>query len=177
MAEVDSELALDVQWQPFSLSVLNEGNEPGNHEVWHARGHMLGKLLMTVQKELGNKDVAALYTLLGTKLHNEKRDDFDAVVKESLHEAGIDQGLLDKSDNHATDDALRANTAHGIKLVGPDVGVPIVAIDEKAFFGPVISPAPKGEDAINLWKSVSLAIATPGFYELKRGRTVGPDFS
>jgi hypothetical protein len=64
----------------------------------------------------------------------------------------------------------------GIKLVGNDVGTPIIAINGVGFFGPVISPAPKGEEAGKLWDGVVLSASYPGFFEIKRSRTVGPIF-
>jgi hypothetical protein len=45
-----------------------------------------------------------------------------------------------------------------------------------AFFGPVVTPAPKGEAAGLLWDGVLLVASTPGFDELKRSRELGPIF-
>ena len=46
-----------------------------------------------------------------------------------------------------------------------------------AFFGPVVSPAPTGEAAGRLWDGVLAVAGTPGFFELKRTRDVGPIFA
>ncbi len=70
-----------------------------------------------------------------------------------------------------------ASHDRAISLVGNDVGTPVVAIGEAAFFGPVISPAPKGEQAGRLWDGLALCLEVPGFYELKRARKGGPDFA
>ncbi len=56
------------------------------------------------------------------------------------------------------------------------MGTPIIAVEGTAFFGPVISPAPKGEEAGKLWDGVLLAASYPGFFEIKRSRNVGPIF-
>jgi hypothetical protein len=53
----------------------------------------------------------------------------------------------------------------------------VISVEGVAFFGPVVTPAPKGEDAGKLWDGVLLVAGTPGFYELKRTRDKGPDFS
>jgi hypothetical protein len=45
-----------------------------------------------------------------------------------------------------------------------------------SLFGPVISPAPKGEDAGRLWDGFVNVCSYPGFFELKRTRTVDPIF-
>jgi hypothetical protein len=60
--------------------------------------------------------------------------------------------------------------------VGMDVGTPVISVDGTSFFGPVVTPAPKGEAAGQLWDGVVLVAGTPGFYELKRSRTEGPIF-
>lgn len=177
MTEIDEKLNLDVQWQPYSLMVLNENNEPGKHQHLYEVSHMWGKILMRVQEEQGNEKVAALYTALGERVHVAGRSDFDEILSESLAEAEIDSEVTGKIETQVADDALRNNTERGIGLVGHDVGVPIISIGERAFFGPVVSPAPRGEDALKLWQAVSLAIETPGFSELKRGREGGLDFS
>jgi hypothetical protein len=62
-----------------------------------------------------------------------------------------------------------------------DVGTPVIHVpgengETVAFFGPVVTPAPKGEAAGKLWDGTVLVASTPGFYELKRTRDVGPIF-
>jgi hypothetical protein len=80
-------------------------------------------------------------------------------------------------DSAEYDEALRASHHEGIDLVGEEVGTPVIAVEGVAFFGPVVTPAPKGEAAGKLWDGVVLVAGTPGFYELKRSREKGPDFS
>jgi hypothetical protein len=65
--------------------------------------------------------------------------------------------------------------------VGEDVGTPVIHApgpdgSQVAFFGPVVSPAPKGEAAGKLWDGVLLVAGTDGFFELKRTRTRAPIF-
>nr|MDT0665016.1 disulfide bond formation protein DsbA [Micromonospora sp. DSM 115978] len=74
------------------------------------------------------------------------------------------------------DDKLRESHLDGISRVGFDVGTPVIAVAGTAFFGPVVTPAPKGEAAGLLWDGVRLVAQTPGFYELKRSRDLGPIF-
>lgn len=176
MAEVNETKDLNVTWQPFSLKVLNGDNDAGDFKVWHENGHKLGMLLMAIKEKFGNDTVAAVYTELGQKIHLEKREDINEIISESLQTVGLDAEIVEIGNSDEYDKALRESTQRGLDLVGPGVGVPIIAIDEKAFFGPVVSPAPKGKDALKLWQAVYLSITTPGFSELKRGRSGGLNF-
>ncbi len=60
--------------------------------------------------------------------------------------------------------------------MGQDVGMPVVAIGDVAFFGPVVTPTPRGEAAGRLWDGCVLVAGTEGFFELKRTRTAEPIF-
>ena len=62
-----------------------------------------------------------------------------------------------------------------------DVGTPVIHVpgpdgEQIAFFGPVITPIPRGEAAGRLWDGTLLVSGTPGFYEIKRTRSEGPTF-
>lgn len=175
-AEVAERRGFAVQWRPFSLQVLNAGAEPSDHDEAMRQGFRLGRVAIAVQELGGSAAVGNLYAAVGTRLHPEGRDDIDAILAESLAAAGLPPELAAAADDEAYDDALVASTRRGIDLVGPGVGIPIVAFDGLAFFGPVMSPAPTGEAAERLWDAVAAATAIPGFFELKRGRDVGPQF-
>src|SRR2546425_465293 len=71
----------------------------------------------------------------------------------------------------------RASHKDGIERVGMEVGTPIISVAGSSFFGPVITPMPRGEAAAKLWDGVLLVSATDGFFELKRTRDRRPDFT
>jgi hypothetical protein len=98
------------------------------------------------------------------------------LLSDSLKKVGLDTKYLVEMNNSDWDKEIIQSHERGIKLVGDDVGTPIIAINGIGFFGPVISPAPKGEEAGKLWDGVVLAASYPGFFEIKRSRTVGPIF-
>ena len=100
-----------------------------------------------------------------------------AGVEDDGGAAGLPVSLADAMDSTAFDDDLRKSHHAGMDQVGEDVGTPVISVDGVAFFGPVVTPAPKGEDAGRLWDGVLLVAGTRGFYELKRSREKGPDFS
>ena len=96
------------------------------------------------------------------------------MIRRALAEVGLPAELARFAHTDAVDEALRASHGEAIALVGDDVGTPVIAVGDVAFFGPVVSPAPTGEAAGRLWDGCVLVAGTPGFYELKRTRTVGP---
>ncbi|MGK0720978.1 mycothiol-dependent nitroreductase Rv2466c family protein [Leucobacter sp. W1478] len=177
VSEVANLRDFEVQWHPFSLAVLNEGVDAGDHAEGQRQGHRMGRVLTAVSEAHGGRAVAELYTALGNRLHPAGRDDVDVIIAESLDEVGLPAALAAAADSGEHEAELVASTQRGIDLVGPGVGIPIIAIDGVAFFGPVVSPAPTGDDALKLWDGVHAAASISGFYELKRGRGVGPQFN
>jgi hypothetical protein len=125
----------------------------------------------------GEDVLLPLYTAMGNRIHLEGRPIDRALVEESLAEVGLPLSLADAMDSTAYDEDLKKSHHLGMDQVGEDVGTPVISVDGVAFFGPVVTPAPKGEDAGRLWDGVLLVAGTPGFYELKRSREKGPDFS
>lgn len=177
VAEVSGARGFEVAWHPVSLEIINEGNERDDrHARAHAAGHRMVRVVEAVRREHGQQFVGPLYTELGTRVHPGGREDIDAVIAEALAAVGLPEALAAEADADTSDARLRANTEHALKIAGPDVGVPVISIDGVAFFGPVVTPAPTGEQALQLWDGIYAAASVPGFYELKRGRTARPQF-
>lgn len=182
MLEVEQVRDVQVRWHVMSLAVLNEGRDltPEYQELLEKAWGPV-RVVVAAQQRSGDEVVLPLYSAIGTRIHVQGREDLDAICREALAEAGLPAELADVMGTTEVDEALRASHAEGIALVGEDVGTPVVAFPGPdgtpvAFFGPVISPAPKGEAAGRLWDGCVLVAGTPGFFELKRTRTVGPIF-
>jgi hypothetical protein len=166
----------------MSLAVLNEGRDiPAEYAEAMANAWKPVRVVIAAQERAGDGVVLPLYTAMGTRLHPEGRTDVDRIIAESLAEVGLPEDLALAASSPEHDVALRASHSEGISLVGEQVGTPVVAVPDGnggrvGFFGPVITPMPVGEQAGQLWDGFLLMARTPGFYELKRTRTVGPSF-
>jgi len=169
---------LDVTWHVMSLAVLNENNtELSDHYKQFLPRALRYTRLVTAVAELHGADlVKPLYDALGTRIHPGGSIDADTVMAEALAELGLPAELVAFADTAEFEPQLRASHADGIGRVGQDVGTPVIAVNGTAFFGPVISPAPKGEQAAALWDGVVAVAAYDGFFEIKRSRTRDPQF-
>jgi hypothetical protein len=163
----------------MSLSVLNEGNDelPEQYRELLDKGWGPVRVCIAAEQEHGPQVLGALYTALGTRIHNNGESYGDkAVIEAALAEAGLPPGLADAAQSTEFDAALRASHKDGIERVGYDVGTPIISVNGMSVFGPVLSPIPRGEAAVKLWDGVLLIAETDGFFELKRSRDRDPIF-
>ena len=177
MTEVERVRGVDVTWSVMSLSVLNEGRElPEDYREFLDRGWGPVRVVVAAREEFGEDVVKPLYDAMGERIHHRGEKDLDAVIAGALEEVGLPAELAGAADAEDHDDALRASHQRAMDLVGDDVGTPVIAVEGAAFFGPVVTPAPRGEAAGRLWDGCVLVAGTDGFYELKRSRTRGPIF-
>ncbi|WP_407568154.1 disulfide bond formation protein DsbA [Arsenicicoccus dermatophilus] len=178
LMEVERQRDLSVTWSVMSLSVLNEGRDlPEDYRALMDQAWGPVRVVMAARAEHGDEVVKALYDEMGTRIHPGGTKDYAAVIRESLDAAGLPASLAEAATPVAGDDvdtALRASHQRAMDLVGDEVGTPVVRVGEVAFFGPVVSPAPRGQDALDLFDGCVLVAGTPGFFELKRTRDVGP---
>ncbi len=177
LLEVEKVRPVTVRWHVMSLSVLNEGRDlPEDYRYFldHAWGAV--RVCVAAEQRFGPEVLGALYTALGTRYHDRDEAKDTDTVRAALADAGLPEDLADAADSTAYDEALRASHGEAMKLVGEDVGTPVIQVEDVAFFGPVVSPIPRGEAAGKLWDGVRLVAGTDGFFELKRTRTRSPIF-
>jgi len=161
----------------MSLAVLNEGRELSEdyrRRMDAAWGPV--RVLIAAQQQYGEQILLPLYTALGTRFHHGKQPIERPTVEAALAEVELPTALAEAMTSTELDTALRASHQRGIEQVGTDVGTPIVALGGAAFFGPVVTPIPRGEAAGRLFDGLALIASTDGFYELKRSRDRRPSF-
>ena len=175
--EVAKHRELDVTWHIMSLAVLNEDKDVSDdYRSFFPRALRYTRLVTAVQQLHGQQYVKPLYDALGTRIHPGGSLDPDEVIPAALAEVGLPADLAGYADSDEYDAQMRESHFDGIDRVGQDVGTPVIAVNGTAFFGPVISPAPKGEQALTLWDGVVAAASYDGFFEIKRTRTREPIF-
>lgn len=175
--EVGKVRDISVKWNLFSLAHLNREKElPEDYKLRLIRSWQATRVIAAGQKVKGLDITLPLYTAISSRIHLKKMDVGTALFQEALAEVGLDTAIVESMNDESLNPAIIESHERGISLVGNDVGTPIISVGGAAFFGPVISPAPKGEEAGKLWDGVVGVASYPGFFEIKRSRNVGPIF-
>ena len=177
MLEVEKVRPVKTVFHVMSLSVLNDGRDlPQGYRDMLDVGWAPVRVALGVGERYGQEQLRAFYTAIGTRIHPQQQGFGRDTVEAALRDVGLPLELADLGDVGDNDDALRASHHAGMDPVGYDVGTPVIHVGDVAFFGPVMSPAPKGEEAGTVFDGVRALASYPGFFELKRTRTVGPIF-
>ncbi|MCX4880826.1 MULTISPECIES: mycothiol-dependent nitroreductase Rv2466c family protein [unclassified Streptomyces] len=186
--EVEKVRDIEVHWHIMSLAVLNEDRidelPEQYREMLATKAWKPVRVVTAAWQKHGADVVGPLYTALGTRIHNQGEGPTVEAIVGALADVGLPADLIDYADQEdfEFEAELRASHKEGIEKVGQEVGTPVIAVpgadgEQIAFFGPVVTPAPKGEEAARLWDGTLAVASVPGFYEIKRTRTAGPDFS
>lgn len=181
LLEVERVRDVEVRFRVMSLWLLNEGREGLEERYARWLADTLGpvRVLVAAERRYGTPVLRDLYTAFGNRIHHRKEPIGRDLHVGALADAGLAEDLADAADVTDHDEALRLSHRAGLDPVGEDLGTPAIHVTGpdgtlNAFFGPVVSPVPRGEAAGRLWDGVLAVSGTPGFFELKRGRTGSP---
>lgn len=175
IGEVEKVRDIETEWHVMSLSVLNEGRELES-DYQRAMDENWGpvRVIIAASELHGKEHIKPLYDAMGTLIHNEGIKDRPEVIRRALEQVGLPADLAAYADSDEYDTQLRASHKSGIELVGQDVGTPVVAFNGTAFFGPVMTRVPQGEEAGEIWDASVTLAGYPHFFEIKRTRTERP---
>jgi hypothetical protein len=173
LVEVAGARGLPITWRTFSLAIVNEGVEiPEQYRIVGATTRGALRVIEALRAEGRNDDIGRLYTELGRRWHHDNEPWSSAVVDDALAATDL-KAYAGALDDETWDEALRTSVNEALDLAGPDIGSPVLRIDDRAMFGPIVSPPPTGAAALAVWDAARTLIAAEGVFEIKRGRRDG----
>jgi hypothetical protein len=180
LIEVEQVRDVRVRFHVMCLQLLDEVDpapiDPSREKYWGP-----ARVSMATELSLGAAGLRALYPAFGSLIHEERAPLDRDLYAYALSRAGLPHSLANAAISPYYDDAIRASHAVGMTPVGGEIGCPVIHYngvggEMAAFFGPVVSPSPRGGAAGRLWDGIAIAAGTEGFFELKRIRTRSPVF-
>lgn len=177
LLEVAPQRDLETHWHVMSLAYLNKDKDiPDSYRELLRPAWGPVRVLLAAAQRHGDGVLLPMYNAFGERIHRQQRSIDHALIAEVLQVCGLEPDLIDATDDASWDEAVARSHHEGMDAVGEEVGTPTIHVNGTAFFGPVLTRIPRGEDAVRLWDGVVAVAAYPYFFELKRTRTERPRF-
>ncbi len=170
--DVRRQTGLQIDWRFFSLEEINR--EDGKKHPWEREwSYGWGMLrVAALLRRTSMDDCDRFYEVAGRALHLEGRKPHrPEVAAELLESIGLDPEIVQRAiDDPTTHDDVKKD--HEAVVAHGGFGVPtLVFPDGSHLYGPVITPAVYGDDALALWDLVTATRRFPHLYEIKRPKT------
>jgi hypothetical protein len=178
MLEVEQVRDISVTWHIMSLAYLNQDKEiSASYRELLSDAWGPVRVLAAAEESEGSDVLLPLYTAMGTRIHNQQQPISRDLLADALVEVGLRPSLVEAMDDPGFDEAVVKSHHLGMDQVGSDVGTPTISFEGAAFFGPVLTRIPRGEEAGRLWDATVALASYPYFFELKRTRNRDLDFT
>ena len=163
---------LRVTWRLLSLAVLNADRDL--EPLMRERVEFGARVLRVFAAIEDNDARGRLFEAYAHRVHDLKEPFETATVRASLEDAGLDPAIVLAMDVRSYDDDVRREHDAAQEAADGESGSPVMEYRGVGWFGPVLSPAPKGEEAGRVWDDLTRFITRDEIFEVKRGRTRGP---
>ena len=184
LAEVQQFRDLDVAWKPFSLEIKNAGSDvPAQYRPGMRLGLRALRVIEAAKAEqlADDNSIGRFYSALGEQFHNLGLGAKSSIA-DALSAAQWPAELHYNENNEDLDLPIRESMSEALALYGSEnTGVPLLVLEEGptriTVSGPILNPAPRGEEAAKLWDGFLIVAKNSSFYEMKKHRVAAPIFN
>jgi hypothetical protein len=180
--EVAPQRELDVTWRSYCLEIRDDyGVAPTMPEerremaiAAHALSHRMLRIFEAARSRSGEAAVDALFTAWGPRFFVRDRATDDVLLAECLAACDATPELVEAADDERWDAQIEESMQVAYAFGGPKTQTPTIVVRDDpphGFKGPVMAPAPTGEQALELWDAIQVISRQPGVFELTRPRS------